>query len=270
MGKRTYKIIAFLLLLFFLPKGFLLANSIPKRPNNISYVYDYADILESAHEAEIARFAEIIDEKTEAQIVVVTVNDIDNITIEEYALKLFRSWGIGDREKNNGILILANKNNIIEGNPGRIRIEVGYGLEGVINDGKAGAILDKFAIPAFEMGKYSKGIYETFMSVCAEVAKEYDIDIEDGELNSLNQYTATDEGPPLDIILAFIFFIILFIIITKNRNFRPPRGPFGGPTSGGFYGRGFRGGGFGGFGSFRSGSGRSFGGGSSGGGGASR
>lgn len=273
MEKRTYKVIAFLLLLLFLlPKALLLADIIPKKPANINYVYDHANILEPRDEEEIASIAKTIDEKTGAQIVVVTVNDMENMTIEEYALKLFRKWGIGDKEKNNGILILANKTNIVQGKPGRIRIEVGYGLEGAINDGKAGAILDKFAIPDFEAGEYSKGICETFMSVCAEVAREYDIDIENGELSSLNQYTATDEGLPLDIILAVIFFIIIFIMITKNRNRRPPRGPFSGPPSGGFYGGSFRGGGFGGFGGFSSGSssGRSFGGGSSGGGGASR
>lgn len=268
MGKRTCKIVSFLtIILLFLPLSIVLADILPQKPTFINYVYDYADLLDPIAEEKIASIAEIIDKKTGAQIVIVTVDDIQNMTIEDYALELFRSWGIGDREKNNGVLILVNKTNIIEGKPGRIRIEVGYGLEGAINDGKAGAILDKFAIPAFEVGDYSRGIYDTFMSVCAEIAKEYDLDIENEELTDLDGYAISDEGIPLDIILAVIFFIILFIIIIKNRDFRPPSGPFGGSSFGGFYGRGFRGGGFGGFGS---GSGRSFGGGSSGGGGASR
>ena len=87
------------------------------------------------------KIAKAIDDRTKAQVVVVTVNDLSRMEIEEYALNLFRNWGIGDREKNNGVLILVNKESLIANQRGRIRIEVGYGLEGAITDGKAGAIL---------------------------------------------------------------------------------------------------------------------------------
>ncbi|NLL18707.1 MAG: TPM domain-containing protein, partial [Clostridia bacterium] len=75
-----------------------------------------------------------------ADLVVVTVENLGGYTIEEYALELFRRWGLGDKEKNNGVLLLVNKENVLTGQSGRVRIEVGYGLEGAIPDGKAGRI----------------------------------------------------------------------------------------------------------------------------------
>ncbi|SHM38852.1 uncharacterized protein SAMN05660826_00936 [Caldanaerovirga acetigignens] len=250
-------------------------DPVPSRPSELVYVYDYAGLIDEADEAKIRAYAKAIDDRTGAQIVVVTVNHFSGRTIEDYALELFRSWGIGDREKNNGVLILVNKENLLSGKSGRIRIEVGYGLEGAITDGKAGWILDTYALPAFEEGEYSKGITDTFMAVAAQVAGEYNLDLKEGEFAELSAYSG-EEGIPLELILAIMFFIVTWIIILSGlwpgiwR--RPPGGgfgPFRGPFGGGFFGGGFGGfgGGFGGGGfSGRGG----FGGGSSGGGGASR
>ena len=175
--------------------------------------------------------------------------------------------GIGDKQKNNGLLILVNKESLIKAQRGRIRIEVGYGLEGAINDGKAGAILDNFALPAFEKGEYSRGIKDTFLAASSEVAREYGLDIESEELSNLQDYSVKDDdkvslGKLLGII---IFIIIIFLLPRKPRRRYYRRGPFNGPFFGPFGGGGgFGGGGFGGFG------GGGFGGGRSGGGGASR
>jgi uncharacterized protein len=125
---------------------FALAEPIPPKPQANVYVFDYADLIESQDEQAMQKIAKSIDDRTKAQIVVVTVNDLSHMEIEEYALNMFRNWGIGDREKNNGVLILVNKESLIANQRGRIRIEVGYGLEGAITDGKAGAILDNFAL----------------------------------------------------------------------------------------------------------------------------
>jgi len=262
-------VIAFSLVMFF--SQYVLAEPIPQKPNTNLYVFDYANLIESQDEREMQNIAKVLDNKTKAQVVVVTVNDLSQMESEDYALGLFRNWGIGDKEKNNGVLILVNKESLVTNQRGRIRIEVGYGLEGAINDGKAGAILDNFALPAFETGEYSQGIKDAFMAVSAEVAKEYGLDLEDGELSSLESYSAADdEGILLDIILAiFIFIVIIILSMTKRGGrryyrrgpFNGPYGPFGG---GGYPGGGFGGGGFGGF------SGGGFGGGKSGGGGASR
>ena len=192
---------------------FALAEPIPPKPQANVYVFDYADLIESQDEQAMQKIAKAIDDRTKAQVVVVTVNDLSRMEIEEYALNLFRNWGIGDREKNNGVLILVNKESLIANQRGRIRIEVGYGLEGAITDGKAGAILDNFALPAFETGDYSRGSKDAFMAVSAEVAKEYGLDLEDSELSGLDSYAVEEDDDLLtDIIIAII--IIFFIIIT--------------------------------------------------------
>lgn len=255
--------------LMLINSGFASAEPVPAKPDTNIYVFDYADLIDEADKLEMQKIAKALDDKTKAEIVVVTVNDLSNMEIEEYALKLFRSWGIGDKEKNNGILILVNKESILNNQRGRIRIEVGYGLEGAINDGKAGAILDNFALPAFETGEYSKGIRDTFMAVCSAVAKEYGLDLANEELSDLQNYSVAedDDITSWEVLLAVIIFIIILILLTKKHSRRYyRRNPFDGPFGGGFGGGGFRGGG--GFGGGSSGGG--FGGGSSGGAGASR
>jgi len=253
--------------------GFASAEPVPAKPDTNIYVFDYADLIDEADKLEMQKIAKALDDKTKAEIVVVTVNDLSHMEIEEYALKLFRSWGIGDKEKNNGILILVNKESILNNQRGRIRIEVGYGLEGAINDGKAGAILDNFALPAFETGEYSKGIRDTFMAVCSEVAKEYGLDLANEELSDLQNYSVAeaDDITYWEVLLAVIIFIIILILLTKKHSRRYyRRNPFDGPFGGGFGGGGFRGGGFGGGGFGGGSSGGGFGGGRSGGAGASR
>ncbi|MDI3481797.1 MAG: uncharacterized protein PWQ97_1452 [Tepidanaerobacteraceae bacterium] len=243
------------------------AEPIPPKPDTISYVYDFADLIDGSDEEKMKAIARAIDIKTKAQIVVVTVNDLNGMALEDYSLKLLRGWGIGDRQENNGLLLLVNKENLLTARSGRIRIEVGYGLEGAINDAKAGRILDNYALPAFEEKQYSKGITDTFMALAGEVAKEYNLDLSSGELSRLENYSRQgDEEIPIGVIAAIIIFIvILFIFIPRTgrgKHFKGPfDGPFFGPFGGGFGGGGFGGGGFGGGG---------FGGGSGGGGGASR
>ncbi len=266
--------------------SFALAKAqIPKKPVENLYVFDYADLIDSSDEEEMRALAKEIEDKSKAEIVVVTVESLGSYTIEEYANELFNSWGIGDKELNNGVLILVNKENLLSGKRGRIRIEVGYGLEGAIPDGKAGRILDEYAIPAFENKEYSKGIRDTFLAVASEVAKEYGLKIEE-----LQSYAVDESGEPTpteiqvgeqgsnqeyDIPGFAVFVAVILIIIfsfvgrRRKRTYWWGQDPwdrdddhhhFGG--FGGFGGFGRGGGGSGGFGGF--------GGGSSGGGGASR
>jgi len=263
MNKKNICIFLILSAVLFMTIGIANAEPIPSRPQENIYVFDYADLIDDNDEAQMRKIAEYIDQKSKAEVVVVTVKDLDGLALEDYSLKLFRSWGIGDKEKNNGVLLLVNKENLLAGVSGRIRIEVGYGLEGAINDGKAGAILDQYAIPAFDEEQYSKGIYDTFMAISSEVAKEYELDLSSEELSQLEDYTVEEDEPfSLLFVIMIIVFIVLMIIILPHGEYQSPRhygGPFGGSAGGfgSFGGGGFKGGG-------------GFGGGSGGGGGASR
>jgi uncharacterized protein len=215
----------------------------------------------------MASLARALDRATGAQLVVVTVESLGGTSIEESALKLFRTWGIGQKDKNNGVLLLVNKENLLAGRPGRVRIEVGYGLEGAIPDGLAGRILDEEVLPAWEKGEYSEGIYRGFLALAGAIAQEYGLDLSrHPEMEPLSSYAASatnggDWGEIIAVLAFLVFFGSLAWLGFRRRHFRGPGGPFWG-WPGGFGGfGGFGGGGFGGGG---------FGGGSSGGGGASR
>ena len=241
----------------------VIAQSIPAKPASNTMVFDYAKMVTENDIHEMQRIGRIIEDKTGAQIVAVTVKDLSGMEIEDYAIKLFREWGIGDKNKNNGILILVNEDSLLKNQRGRIRIEVGYGLEGAINDGKAGAILDDYAMTAFDGKDYSKGIKDTFMAIALEVAKEYNLDLQSEGLTNLQNYPVENDSE-IFLYIIIIIIIIIFLIIRrklkgggyKGRGGTYYGGFFGGGSgrSGGF-GGGFGGGGFGGFGGGRSGGG---------------
>ncbi|PLV56034.1 YgcG family protein [Thermotoga sp. SG1] len=213
-------------------------------PTPYKYVNDYVGVLDSETVEKIVAVGKELEKKTTAQIVVVVVPSLSGLTVEEYANRLFREWGIGQKEKNNGVLLLVAMQDR------KVRIEVGYGLEGAIPDGKAGRILDEYVIPYFKEGEYNKGIYYGYLAIVREVAREYGVEI-----------TGTSDLPErgtdingLSIIIIVVAFIIFSSIMGRGRYwYRGPRFPggFGGPRGG-------------------SGGSGGFGGGSSGGGGASR
>ena len=137
------------------------------------YVHDYAKVIDSQIERKIQMCSERLDKRTRAQIVVVTIDTTGDVPIEQYSLDLFRKWGIGDKEKNNGVLMLVAVKDR------KSRIEVGYGLEGALNDAKTGLIQDNYMIPAFRQADHSKGIAYGYEALVREVAKEYQIPIEE-------------------------------------------------------------------------------------------
>lgn len=89
---------------------------------------------------------------TGGEMAVVVINSLDGLSIEETAVKLFELWGIGKKDKDNGLLLLWSTGDR------RVRVEVGYGLEGVLPDGKTGAILDAYVIPKFKSGEFDEGV----------------------------------------------------------------------------------------------------------------
>ena len=105
-------------------------------PTNNFYINDYANILSSETEKYILEKSSTLANKTNAQIVVVTIPSLNGASLEEYATTLFRKFGIGDKKENNGLLLLL----ALEER--QMRIEVGYGLEGILPDGKTGRFQD--------------------------------------------------------------------------------------------------------------------------------
>ena len=215
-----------------------------------------------------------MEEETGSQVVVVMINSLEGLEIEDYALKLFRQWGIGDKDKNNGVLFIISKNER------KIRIEVGYGLEGALPDGKVGNILDNYVIPALKNDDYDSGIYMGFSALVNVICSEYGINID--KLHVVEIDDSVNTTGFFSVLPVFVLIVIVILVLnSKTRKYKGYRkyggfGGFGGPDRFGgsshksqpFSGRGGpfsgSGSGFGGGGGFKGG------GGSSGGGGASR
>jgi uncharacterized protein len=115
-------------------------------------IHDRAGVLSPADSAAIERLARDVEQKTTAQLAVVTVPSLDGLTVDNYAHQLFNSWGIGQKDVNNGVLFL------IAPKDRRMRIEVGYGLEPLLTDALCGEIRDQQIIPRFKENDYSGGI----------------------------------------------------------------------------------------------------------------
>lgn len=123
-------------------------------PRPSGFVNDFANIIGSEVEAEIESLCLEIERKTTAEVAVVTVETVKPFTIEEYAVRLFEEWGIGKRGKDNGVLILVAVRDR------KVRIEVGYGLEPVLTDGRCGEIIRGILVPAFRRGNFGEGLLE--------------------------------------------------------------------------------------------------------------
>jgi uncharacterized protein len=166
--KRILWLMAFILLLIPI-KACIVDTAIPSQTEAF-YVNDFAQVLSSNTKGYILEQSIKLDELSGAQLVVVTIDSTDGQPLEEYALDILRGWGIGSKEKNNGVLILL----AVEDR--KSRIEVGYGLEGALPDGKTGWIQDEYMVPYFSAGDYSTGILEGYKAILLEIYNEYDIE----------------------------------------------------------------------------------------------
>jgi TPM domain len=121
-------------------------------PRPSGYVNDFASVLTEDDRVYLETFLQAVERDTTAKVVVATVTSLEGLTIEEYASRLFAYWGIGERTRDNGILLL------VAPAERRVRIEVGYGLEGILPDGLAGEIIRTAIVPEFQRGNLRRGI----------------------------------------------------------------------------------------------------------------
>lgn len=216
-------------------------------PTDRFFINDYANVIDSETETYIFERGKEYNANGGPQIVVLTMDSIGGESVEDFSIETARKWGIGDKEENNGVLILL----VMDSRD--IRIEVGYGLEGVLNDGKCGRFI-RNATDMLSDGDYSGGIKQIYDDIIGELEEPTPDEEEDDAM--------------IELIVAIIVGIMVITIwITASRH--GGRGGRGGYRGGGYYG-GYGGGSFswGGFGG-SSGGGFSGGGGSFGGGGAS-
>ncbi len=237
------------------------------------YVTDLAGVINPATRQKIELLATEVEQKTGDQIAVVTVNSLEGQTREDYAVELYKHLGIGAKGKDNGVLIL------IAPKDRQYKIEVGYGLEPVINDARAGDV-GRDMVPDLRKGDYSAAALTGATGVAQFIAADAGIQLTG--LPQRKQRPRTKEAPWwLPLVLMGAFFLLIRALARGGRNRRGPPGSGGGMGSalpwlllGNAMGRGGRGwgGGFGGssggWGGGGGGGFGGFGGGMSGGGGA--
>ncbi|NDL68315.1 TPM domain-containing protein [Anaerotalea alkaliphila] len=228
----------------------VLAAGVPA-PTREFYVNDAAGVLGEETEQLVMEANLWLEGKTGAQIVVLTIPSLEGAVLETYSLDVLRTWGIGAADKNNGVLILLS----VEDR--RSRIEVGYGLEGALPDGKTGRIQDEAMLPYFRLEDYDAGIRSGFQQVLYETAMEYGLEVPEdfpGWAGFEPMERSADTGFGLSdilfwgaILLFFLFdWTVLHGTITQLLLlllFRGGGGRGGGGFGGGFGGGGGRGGG---------------------------
>lgn len=247
-SKLILKILLLGFLLFFCTA--VLALEVPEKP--VSRVSDYAGMLSSQTVMDLSQVLSNIETQTGGlQIAIVTFPSLEGDNLEDFSIRLAEKWKIGQKDKDNGVII------IIINNDRKIRIEVGYGLEAILTDALCSQIVAQSIVPHFKKGEYETGIKEAISAIASTVAE-----------NSSTQVVSRKTTKIIELI--FILIIIIVIIIVSNLSggswfylggsgHRGSGFGSGGFGSGGFGGGGFSGGGF-------SGGGGSFGGGGSSGG----
>lgn len=183
---------------------------IPPAPTSSIYVQDYAGVLSGDTKSKINSLGTQMAAKTKAQLVVVTVKTLEGNPIDEYALGILRKWGIGDKQLNNGVLML------IAVNDRQSRIEVGYGLEGALPDAKTGRIQDEYMLPYFQRGDYNAGIFNGYQALLAIVAKEYNVQISTDPkpaVKTVNTQQSWWDALPWWVQIAFAAGILVLLVL---------------------------------------------------------
>ncbi len=222
-------------------------------------INDFANVIPPAYEERMNSLAREVLAKADATLTVVTLKDIGGANIDEFTSRLYERWGVGKKGEDRGVMILV----ALEER--RIRIEVGYGLEGIIPDGLAGQIRDQAIVPYLKKGEFGPGLFNGLYAIAGIIAKDRGIALV-GE-PSTPQVVTSKRSRTMYGIFPFLFLLFIFLFLLRSG--RMGMGTFLllmllGGGRGGFRGRGSMGG-FGGFGGGFGG----FGGGMSGGGGAS-
>ena len=228
-------------------------------PKTMGYVSDYGNVISSEDESVMTAVAEKLRRAGGIELAVVTIDSLDNDSIESYTLRLAEEWGVGGADTDTGVvLLLAVKDR-------QVRIEVGYGLEGDLPDGLTGSILDTYVIPDFKKGDFSSGLMEGSKAIAATLASKRDFSLDDSSLESYAVDDKASPGEQISELIDFFVFILFVLVFVFGRGRLWPLlllAQMSGRNShhGGGFGSSGRSGGFGG-GGFSGFSGGSFGGG---------
>lgn len=200
MHRFYYTFALFLLLL----SGNSPGQAIPNPPYPPRLVNDFTGMLSEGQTRQLEHKLVAFNDTTSTQIVVVMVKSLNGYTKEEFADMLGEKWGVGQQNKDNGVVVLIKPRYRDE--KGEARISVGYGLEGAIPDAICKRIVENEMIPSFKNGNYYTGIDKATSTLMALATGEY----------TAEQYTNATKGNPLGLILPIIIIIIIIIMMRRN------------------------------------------------------
>jgi uncharacterized protein len=222
-------------------------------PQPRHYVEDYANVIGQDYERSLNGILQELEQKTGAQVIVLTILTTEGIPIEQYAIELAEKWQLGQKGKDNGLLfMLATQDR-------RYRFEVGYGLEHFITDQHCGRLGREVLVPYLKKGQFGQGIYETGLRIAQQIASESGVQL--SGMPKLRQLPQQRIGIPccgslfpllfFFLIIAtrgrILFWMLPFMLLGGGRGAFSSGGSFGGGSFGGGFGS-FGGGGGGGFG----------------------
>lgn len=153
-----------------------------------SFVVDSGHLLGPEYSALLSSLLRDVESRTTAELVVVTVDDLEGLEFEDFGEKLFKKYEIGKKGVDNGVLIL-----VAQREKG-IRIEVGYGLEGVLTDALTSQLRDEKAVPRFKNGEFGRGLYDLSSALGLKIANNAQLPIE------ISEPTAWPLQPPLPVL----------------------------------------------------------------------
>ncbi len=203
MPKKHWLLLPVLFLLYCSP---VLAYNSPGAP--MGFVNDFAEVLSTEQENTIETKLNSLATIEGSEVVVVTVKNLGSDTVENYAVKLFAEWGIGKKDKDNGLLLLV----AIEDR--EMRIEVGYGLEGTITDAQAYWIIRDVITPAFKNEDYFAGIVGAVDKVTEAITGTTILPTVEEESTSFDSNAISSIATPL-----FYVFIFLLVFLASTKSF---------------------------------------------------
>lgn len=199
----------FFLLLFFI-QSFAFAQDIPQKPNPVRFVNDLVGGLLSQGEIDqLEQKLKAYNDSTSTQIAIVIVNSVQPYDISEYAVKLGREWGVGQKDKNNGIVLLWAPSDR------KVFIATGYGVEGGLTDAYSKRIIEEVIKPNFKESRYYQGLDEATSRIFKYLAGEFDAD---------PSPSTTNTGSWEDLLFMVIFFIVVVAFLLKPRSGGDDRG----------------------------------------------
>lgn len=204
------KIISFIIVVIFTFNASLAQIKIP-RPTSDFFVNDFANVISEEDEKAIFDMSKTLYENSgnSTQVVVVTINSLEGNSLEEFANRLFNTWGIGSRDKNDGVLLLLSVGDR------QSRIEIGYGLEGILPDGKTGRIQDEYMIPYYKNNDFSNGLKSGCQAIIDVI--NGDLIIEGGQDNKFFGVIEVFLSSVIIISLGVIYFISEILEEKRNK-----------------------------------------------------